>query len=67
MRCDLIYPVKNQVVLHDDQEECIAPVPGVVFDDSVCIHLDPQVKKYKGPAEDPAKDVHEYGVIGREV
>jgi len=33
----------------------------------VCIHLDPQVKKYKGPAEDPAKDVHEYGVIGREV
>jgi len=67
MRSNLIYPIKDEVMLHDHHPECVSPVPSVILDDSVSVDLDPEVEGDQGPAKDPSEDMHHDRMIGREI
>lgn len=66
MRRNLIHAIKHEVALLNDEPERVAPVPRVVLDDAVRVDLDPEVEGDERPAECPAGDVREDGVVGRE-
>jgi hypothetical protein len=67
MRRNLIDSVKDQIMLHDHHPECISPIPSVILDNSMSVNLDPEVEGDQRPAKDPSEDVHEHGMIRREV
>lgn len=67
MRRNLVNTIKHQVVLHDHKPESIAPVPRIVLDDSVGVHLDPKVEQDESPTEYPTEDVHGDRMIGRKM
>lgn len=54
-------------MLHYHEPERVSPVPRIVFDNSMRIHLDPEVEGDERPAEDPAEDVHDSRVVFGEV
>lgn len=45
-------------MLHDHKPERISPIPGVIFDNPMGVHLDPEIEEDERPAKDPSEDVH---------
>jgi hypothetical protein len=58
MRSHLEDAVEGEFLI--DEVEEVTPIPGVVFDDSMGIKLDPEVESDKGQATHPACKSHEH-------
>lgn len=67
MRSYFVHTIENQVVLHDHHPECVSPVPSVILDDPMSIDFDPKIEGDQRPTKGPSEDVHEYGVVCREI
>lgn len=67
MRGNLVHAVKDEVVLHDHEPEGVSPIPGIVLDDAMGVHLNPEVEHNQGPAKHPAEDVCQDALVGWEV
>jgi hypothetical protein len=64
---NFVHPVEDKVILEDHHPESVPPVPCIVFDYSVSVDLDPEVESDERPAECPAEDVGENGMVGGKV
>jgi len=53
----LVYTIKHQFFLLDDQPKSVAPVPSVIFDDAMSVDLDPEVECDQGPPKDPTEEM----------
>ena len=60
IRRHLVYTVKHKTL--QAQKEAVAPVPRIVLDDSMGIHLDPYIEYDQQQAHDPAHDKDQHAV-----